>query len=85
MESYLTQVVFFKGLLEIPGQKFKLHAIPHLVDTDIAFILVAVAVAAQSAVLISKDRVSIRLLPPMTEEQKKAAAERNKSVNNKAE
>lgn len=34
---------------------------------------------------ISKDRVSIRLLPPMTEEQKKAAAERNKSVNNKAE
>jgi len=34
---------------------------------------------------IAKDRVSIRLIPPMTEEQKKAAAERIKQVNNKTE
>lgn len=34
---------------------------------------------------ISKDRVSIRLLPPMNEEQKKAAAERIKSVLSKKE
>lgn len=34
---------------------------------------------------ISKDRLSIRLLPPMTEEQKKAAAERIKSILSKDE